>query len=70
MCGREKSYDRELRIMCIVYTCYMKSGSGNAKRCAYRQADGLMDGLGERLKEVCGVEGDLSRAGEGLLNTS
>ena len=35
------------------------------------QADGWMDGcIGERLKEVCGVEGDLSRTGEGLLNTS
>ena len=33
--------------------------------------DGRMDGcIGERLKEVCGVEGDLSRTGEGLLNTS
>lgn len=56
--------------MCVVYTCYVKSGSGNAKRCAHRQADGQRDGLGERLKEVCGVEGDFSCAGEGLLNTS
>ena len=64
MCEREKSFNRELRTMCIYYV-----KSWNLKRCAYRQADGRMDGWGKGLKEVCGVEGDVSRAGEGLLNT-